>query len=81
MWANGRCAARVQRCGSALRMDFSRAAFACSPRSAFSDDLERCPDRRMGIQRVRGVVHVCEHGAAQRLGAAERGVGLENVEC
>jgi hypothetical protein len=34
----------------------------------------------VGVQRVGGVVHVGEHGAAQRLGAAKRGVGLENVE-
>jgi hypothetical protein len=49
-------------------------------RSPFSNDHERCPQGRIGIERVRGVVHVSEHGAAHRFGAAELRIGSQDVE-
>lgn len=38
---------------------------------------EWTPERGEGVPRVRGVVHIFQHGAAQRLGAADCRIGLE----
>src|SRR5262249_39903267 len=45
--------------------------------STLSDHHKGCPDRRMGIRWIGFVAHQCEHGAAQRLGAADFGMRLE----
>jgi hypothetical protein len=51
------------------------------PRSSFSNHHKGCPQRRIGTERVRSIVHVGEHGAPQRLGAAELGIGFDKIEC
>ena len=45
------------------------------PRCAFTDHRERSPERRMRIERAGGIVHEVQHGATQRLGAAEGRIG------
>ena len=50
---------------------------SCSPGGPFPNDNERRPQRRIGAERVRAVVHVREHGAPQRLRAAKLGIALQ----
>src|SRR5262245_7919267 len=45
--------------------------------STLSDHHKGCPDRRMSVAWIGFVLHQREHGAAQRLGAADLGMRLE----
>jgi SAM dependent carboxyl methyltransferase len=49
-------------------------------RRSFANDREWSPEGGICITRYRCVVEIIEHGAAQRLGAAEGRIGFQNIE-
>jgi hypothetical protein len=60
---------------------FVACSLSPSSRRSLSDDGERPPERRVGVQRARPVVHEGQHRIAQGSGAAELRISLHDGEC